>query len=198
MSKSNNFKWRSKKCLNDVNQPENCVEKTFCNKVETPNESSCKSAITEDETKTKCFFEAKDPDNAADNDKCVIKEICSQVSSSFETNCEKAVTLDAKTKCTFSGGTSCSTLNRDCTEIIEGASKEICESVSGKNENLCKFDEQGKKCVDNPLCDNVGTITDDQLCKSAPTTNPITKKCTVITSGEGIESCKEETKMFRN
>ena len=104
---------QKKKCVfNEADTK--CEEKTLCSKVDSPSKQTCSSAITEDEKKTRCFY---DPEPTG---KCVTKEICSQVTSPDQANCGNAITLDPKTKCTFvSGGTSCSIVNKKCTEITE-------------------------------------------------------------------------------
>jgi hypothetical protein len=171
-----------------------CEEKTLCNKVTTPSKLSCTSAITEDETKTRCFFEAKDDSISGDTDKCIAKEICSKVNSPSADTCSKATTLDPKTKCSFvEGSAACTTTNRVCTEITDGASTDVCESIETSSGKECKFDETNGKCVETTQCKNVGTITDETLCTTAPTSNDLTMKC-VVKTVEGIKSCDEEPK----
>ena len=181
------------KCIyND--QEGKCEEKTLCNKVTTPSKLSCASAITEDETKTRCFFEAKDDSKSGDTDKCITKEICSEVNSPSADTCRKATTLDPKTKCSFEEGSgACTPTNRGCTEIIDDASTVICESIETSSGKECKYDEINGKCVEITLCKNVGTITDETLCTTAPTSNDLTMKC-VVKTVEGTKSCNEEPK----
>ena len=124
----------------------------------------------------------------------MIKDICSQVTSPAEANCGNAITLDPKTKCTFvSGGTSCSIVNKKCTEITEDASIEICESVVMEGDNGCKYDSENKKCAESLKCLNLESITTEDECTSAPTSDYITKKC-VMKTVDGAKRCAEETK----
>ena len=52
--------------------------------------------------------------------------------------------------------------NIPCDEIINGASTQICESVSGTNGNLCKYDAQNKKCVEEISEENDNTETEEE------------------------------------
>jgi len=181
-----------KKCIfNEIEV--RCKEKTLCDKVDEPSKSTCSSATTSDnETKTKCFFKAKD--NTDPTDKCVTKEICSQVNNPGEDTCADATTLNPKTKCTFeSGGSRCSISNKQCSEITEDASNEICETIIMEGDNGCKYDSTNEKCVESPKCLKVGTITDDAQCTSAPTSDYIIKKC-IVKVVNGTKSCSEESK----
>ena len=123
-------------------------------------------------------------------DNCVEKTLCSQVQEPSSDNCQGGVSLNPKKKCGFTtGATACSEVDKTCTEIVEGASDDICLSVAGTGDKGCKYDSTNKKCVESEKCKTFTTAADANTCTNIPTSNPATLKCVLKTN-----KCDEEAK----
>ena len=165
-----------------------CEEIDLCSIASSPSKTVCEAIKVLQKDKQKCVFDSS-------NTKCVIKTLCNQVTENFATNCPKAISLDPTKKCSFQeGGTACSFTDLKCVEILEGASNEICLSMTGTEGKFCKYDSTNKKCIETTeTCKSVKNPSNEESCTILPTSNPITLKCIMKIEGTNKE-CDEEKK----
>ena len=117
---------------------------------------------------------------------------CSEVTTEHSTACKNAVTSNPKTKCTYEEGkTACSEVEKDCAEIIEGASEEICASIKVTGDDACVYKD--KVCKTALLCKKVSNPSADTDCSNAPTSDQVSLKC-ILKNESGTKSCVEESK----
>ena len=135
-----------------VLENEACIEKTLCVGVEPNNEADCTKAPTEDDTKYKCVFKAKDTSNTESKNKCEQKNLCKKVETANEQSCTEAPTSNTVTlKCvlkTEENTKKCVEEKKKSLEIEAGGNDTICGEAGVSNDK--------KKCVaDNGKCKEV-------------------------------------------
>ena len=123
-------------------------------------------------------------------EECQEKNLCSNIASPSTDSCATGVSSDPKKKCSFTtGANACSETDKECTEIDERASDDICLSVTVTGDNGCKYDNVNKKCVESPKCKTISSASNENECKNIPTSNTVTLKCVLKTN-----KCDEEEK----
>ena len=132
-----------------------CISKPLCDKIKNVSKSSCESAVTSTPSLTKCSYEK--PENGTNtNEKCKIKNLC--INSLTEEECASAEPINPKAaKCVYDKIQNiCKEEKKYCTEIDNGATKDICSGAKVSDANkICVLDNESH------LCNEVYIMKDD-------------------------------------
>ena len=163
------------------------MELKVCEDAKTKNE--CNS-ITPTNNKKRCVYENeeckeqyKDCDSYNNNgEETVTKSVCESIILSSDSY-----------KCVFKEGNTCEEEKKDCSDITKDKYEQECSEISASSsEKKCSFSnsvcsEVSKSCLELSL---LYSATND-ICSSAPTSNPSNKVC--VKKEEGI-GCEEKDK----
>ena len=167
-----------KKCKMELKVCEDAKTKNECNSI-TPTNNK-KRCVYENE---ECKEQYKDCDSYNNNgEETVTKSVCESIILSSDSY-----------KCVFKEGNTCEEEKKDCSDITKDKYEQECSEISASSsEKKCSFSnsvcsEVSKSCLELSL---LYSATND-ICSSAPTSNPSNKVC--VKKEEGI-GCEEKDK----
>lgn len=161
----------SEKCVSK--EGGGCMKKKYCDKIVTNNEADCTNGLVKKGSTYNCVL-------SDDSSNCVEKEECSRVSIPNQANCNAAYLVNNKMKCIYDETENkCKSANRECAEIIRGATKEICNSITVAANSKCEINRAGTACE---------VINNTNPSNSLESTNPTATPTTTAKTDEKNDS----------